>query len=241
MNNNKNVLILGASGDIGNAIAVELSSQGYNLILHYHKNKHTIDKLHYVLREDAILQTVQANLANRDAVHEFCETVAYHVDVIVFVSGTAHYGLFQDASEAEMDEMLHLHVKAPWMITNYFLPRMIREQRGHIILITSIWGNIGASNEVMYSSVKGAQNSFVKALAKEVGLSGISVNAVSPGFIDTKMNEHLLQAEKSEIISHIPVNRAGLTSDVAYAVRFLLDERSSYIQGEIINITGGWF
>lgn len=238
---NKNVLVLGASGDIGQAIAIELASQDYNLILHYHKSQHIIERLQYVLREDAILQTVQANLADSESIRHLCEEVAYHVDAIVFVSGTAHHGLFQDATESEMDDMMHIHVKAPWLITNYFLPEMIRNQYGKIVLITSIWGNIGASNEVMYSSVKGAQNSFVKALAKEVGLSGISVNAVSPGFIDTKMNQHLMQDEKSEIISHIPMNRAGLTSDVAHAVSFLVNDKSNYIQGEIMNITGGWF
>src|SRR5690625_4814641 len=117
---------------------------------------------------------------------------------------------------------------------------MIRKQRGKIIFITSIWGNIGASNEVIYSSVKGAQNSFVKALAKEVGPSGISVNAVSPGFIDTKMNRHIMEEELEDIIAHIPLNRPGLASDVAHTVRFLMDEKSDYIQGEIVNITGGW-
>src|SRR5699024_432029 len=84
---NKNVLILGASGDIGNAIALELAVQGYQLILHYHRNKHTIDRLHYLVPEEAILQTVQANLADTDSVHQLCEEVAYHVDAIVFVSG----------------------------------------------------------------------------------------------------------------------------------------------------------
>src|SRR5690625_3813000 len=117
---------------------------------------------------------------------------------------------------------------------------MIQKQRGKIIFITSIWRNVGASNEVIYSSVKGAQNSFVRALAKEVGPSGISVNAVSPGFIDTKMNQHLLHEEKEAIISGIPLNRAGLATDVSHAVQFLLDEKSSYIQGEIMHITGGW-
>src|SRR5699024_11754947 len=83
------------------------------------------------------------------------------------------------------------HVRAPWIITQAFLPSMIKEKSGKIIFITSIWGDIGASNEVIYSSVKGAQNSFVRALAKEIGQSGDSVNAVSPGCIDTKMNKHL--------------------------------------------------
>ena len=236
----KHVLILGASGDIGKAIAIELASHGYQLVLHYHQNKHTIDRLQYVLREDAILQTVQANLADSKAVHQLCETIAYQIDAIVFVSGAAHYGLFQDVTESEMDYMIQLHVKAPWMITNYFLPQMIRKQQGQIILITSIWGNIGASNEVMYSSVKGAQNSFVKALAKEVGLSGISVNAVSPGFIDTKMNQHLNETDVINIVSEIPLNRVGLPKDVANVVSFLMSNKANYIQGDIIKVTGGW-
>src|SRR5699024_4267465 len=187
---NKNALILGASGDIGNAIAIDLANQGYNLILHYHKSHHTIERLQYMLREDAILQTVQADLADSQSVHKLCDEIAYAVHAIVFVSGTAHYGLFQDATEVEMDEMIQIHVKSPWLITHHFLPQMIREQFGQIILITSIWGNVGASNEVMYSSVKGAQNSYVRELEKEVGMSVNSVNAVSPGFIDTKMIYH---------------------------------------------------
>src|SRR5699024_2315016 len=102
------------------------------------------------------------------------------------------------------------------------------------------WGDVGASNEVIYSSVKGAQNSFVKALAKEVAPSGISVNAISPGYVDTKMNSHLDEDEKNAILSDIPMNRAGSPADVANAVSFLLDDRSNYIQGEIIHLTGGW-
>src|SRR5699024_8964078 len=133
-----------------------------------------------------------------------------------------------------------LHVRAPWIITQAFLPSMIKEKSGKIIFITSIWGDIGASNEVIYSSVKGAQNSFVRALAKEIGPSVVSVNAVSAGFIDTNMNKHLQNEEKESIISSIPLNRAGLASDVSHTFSFLMDEKSSYIQGEIVHITGGW-
>ena len=107
-------------------------------------------------------------------------------------------------------------------------------------MITSIWGNVGASYEVIYSSVKGAQNSFVKALAKEVAPSGISVNGISPGYIETKMNSHLSEEERQAIIDEIPMSRAGLPSEIAYTVSFLLDDRSTYIQGEIINMNGGW-
>src|SRR5699024_12464965 len=103
------------------------------------------------------------------SVHRLWDEIPSAVHSILFITRTAHYGLVQDATEVEMDEMIQIHVKSPWLIPHHFLPQMIREQFGQIILITSIWGNVGASNEVMYSSVKGAQNSFVKALAKEVG------------------------------------------------------------------------
>src|SRR5690625_3441316 len=237
----KNVLVLGASGDIGNAISKDLADAGYRLILHYHRNKEAITQLATeIANEEVILQTVQADLSVENEAQRLCEQIAYPVNAIIYVSGTAHFGLFQDVCEHEMDAMLTLHVKSPWIIIQYFLPSMIHKQKGKIIFITSIWGSVGASNEVIYSSVKGAQNSFVKALAKEVGPSGISVNAVSPGFIDTKMNRSIADEEREDIIAHIPLNRAGLTSDVAHTVHFLMDERSNYIHGEIVNITGGW-
>src|SRR5699024_7608841 len=236
----KNVLILGASGDIGSAISKQLSSEGYSLILHYHQNKSSIVQLMNELDETTVLQTIRADLRKEEEAHRLSEEVLCPVHAIIYVSGTAHFGLFQDVSEQEMDEMLSLHVKAPWLITQHFLPGMFKGRSGKIIFITSIWGNVGVSDEVIYCSVKGAQNRFVKALAKEVGPSGICVNAVSSGFIDTKMNRHIMEEELEDIIAHIPLNRPGLASDVAHTVRFLMDEKSDYIQGEIVNITGGW-
>ncbi|SEQ56310.1 3-oxoacyl-[acyl-carrier protein] reductase [Virgibacillus subterraneus] len=236
----KNVLLIGASGDIGGAIAESLASEGYKLILHYHKNKQAIDRYRLNLNNESILTEVQADLSVQSEVKQLLLELVFPVDAIIFASGKAHYGLFQDSDEKVMDEMLALHVKTPWLITKHLLPAMIQNKQGKIIFITSIWGEIGASNEVMYSSLKGAQNSFVKALAKEVAPSGISVNAVSPGFIDTKMNNHLLPVEKETITSDIPINRAGTADDVANAILFLINDKSSYIQGEIINVTGGW-
>src|SRR5699024_9783167 len=108
-------------------------------------------------------------------------------------------GLFQHLNNEDIDEMLMLHVKAPLMLTNKLLPGMLRKRSGKIIFITSIWGEVGASNEVLYSTLKGTQNSFVKSLAKEVAGSGISVHAISPGFIDTKMNANLSDEERAAI------------------------------------------
>jgi len=236
----ENILIVGASGDIGIAISKRLANEGYKLLLHYHKNRQKIDQVMERMEEEAVLSVIQGDLRSNDGIKRFLTELVLPVHHVVFASGNAHYGLLQDTSERDMDEMLSLHVKAPWMITKHLLPGMIQNQSGKIIFITSIWGGVGASYEVIYSSVKGAQNSFVKALAKEVAPSGISVNAISPGFIDTKMNRHLSADEKRAIINDIPMNRAGLPSDIANSVSFLLSEASSYIQGEIINITGGW-
>ncbi|HLR66200.1 elongation factor P 5-aminopentanone reductase [Virgibacillus alimentarius] len=236
----KNVLIIGASGDIGIAIADRLAMDGYQLLLHYNKNREKIDEFINKLDHNCVLTTMQADLFNNEEIKNLLIQIVYPVDYIIFASGAAFYGLFQDTSEKAMDEMLTLHVKAPWMIARHLLPAMIQKRAGKIILITSIWGSVGASFEVIYSAVKGAQNSFVKALAKEVAPCGISVNAVSPGFIDTKMNHNLSKEEKKMVLSEIPMNRAGTPSEIAHTISFLLDENANYIQGEIIGMTGGW-
>lgn len=236
----ENVLVVGASGDIGSAIVASLADEGYQLILHYNKNKKAIDESRLSLHEEAVLTEIQADLSKEAEVERFLNELVFPVDAVIFASGNAYYGLFQDTVKNIMDEMLALHITAPWLITKQLLPGMVRRKSGKIIFITSVWGGSGASNEVIYSSVKGAQNSFVKSLAKEVAPSGISVNAVSPGFIDTKMNQHLLPDEKESITKAIPMNRAGTAEDVAHAISFLMSENSSYIQGEIINVTGGW-
>lgn len=235
-----NVLLVGASGDIGQAIARELAGLGYQLILHYNRNVKAFDQLKKEIPKGQIIDNIQADLTNSAGIETFISKINVPVQHIVFASGLPYYGLFQETSDETMDQMLTLHIKAPWIITKHLLPEMIRNQHGKIVLITSIWGTFGASYEVIYSTLKGAQNSFVKALAKEVAPSGISVNAVSPGFIETKMNDHLSRDEKAAIISEIPVNRAGNVDDIAHSVSFLLDEKSNYIQGEIIHVTGGW-
>ncbi|MFD1850322.1 elongation factor P 5-aminopentanone reductase [Oceanobacillus bengalensis] len=236
----KNVLIIGASGDIGCSIAERLSAEGYQLILHYNQNRPVLDKLREKLDDSNILSVIQADLSKENQIKEFISHLVFPVDAIIFASGKAHFGLFQETAEQVMDEMLNLHVKAPWMITKAMLPGMIHNKFGKIIFISSIWGDVGASYEVIYSSVKGAQNSFVKALAKEVAPSGVSVNGISPGYIDTKMNSHLTEEEKLAIYAEIPMNRAGTADEIAHVTSFLLDKRSNYIQGDIINVTGGW-
>ena len=236
----KNVLIIGASGDIGAAITKQTAKEGHQLMLHYHANKDVMDELMEEFTEGQLLQVIQADLSNLEGINKLLAALVFRVDIIIYASGRAAFGLFQEMSEEKMDEMLSLHVKAPWMITKHLLPGMIKNESGKIILITSIWGETGASNEVLYSTVKGAQNSFVKALAKEVAPSGITVHAISPGFIDTKMNAGLSREERAEIYESIPLKRAGSPDEVATTVTYLLNTNSTYLNGQIIQVSGGW-
>jgi len=238
----KNILVVGASGDIGQAIIKELAQTHTEMsfILHYNKNEQAIRECVAHMRDDAVIQVIQADLTTATGAAKLTNELIYPVHGVIFVSGMAYHGLFQYMEEKTMDQMMQLHVKAPWLISQHVIPHMLKEQEGKIIFITSVWGSSGASNEVIYSSVKGAQNSFVKALAKELAPNNIQVNAVSPGYIETKMNDGLDEIAKQTIYDTIPAQRAGLPEEVAHATAFLLGEQSNYIVGEILQVTGGW-
>lgn len=235
-----NVLIIGASGDIGSAIAIKLGQEGYQLLLHYNQNKEKINNIRAQLQTELILSEIQADLSDDQDIKRFITDIVFKVDHLIFASGNAYYGLLQDTSEEIMDKMLSVHVKAPMLISKFLLPAMIQQNSGSIVVISSIWGNVGASNEVVYSTVKGAQNSFVKSLSKEIAVSGVSVNAVSPGFIDTKMNKQLSKEEKEMTLQDIPLKRAGEPSEIAHLVSFLIDQPSRSIHGQVIDIDGAW-
>ncbi|MHA6251229.1 elongation factor P 5-aminopentanone reductase [Oceanobacillus sp. CAU 1775] len=236
----KNILVIGASGDIGRAISLRMAKEGYQLLLHYHKNLAAIEELVQEVKTEQILQVVQADLTTEEGINSLLNSLVFSIDSIIFANGNSKMGLFQDVLEEEMDEMITLHLKAPMKITKHFLPSFIRKGAGKIIFITSVWGEVGASNEVLYSTVKGAQNSFVKSLAKEIAHSGVSIHAISPGFIDTKMNASLSIEDKNEIFSSIPLRRAGQPSEVADAVVYLLHAKAKYLNGQVLQVSGGW-
>ncbi|MCP8616458.1 elongation factor P 5-aminopentanone reductase [Salirhabdus salicampi] len=237
----KTCLITGASGGIGKAVALQLAAEGWRLVLHYNSNKEAVQELLHQLPDKCIMDVMKQDLSQHDGAHMLMERLHFNIDAFVNAGGSSLFGMLQDAKSEEMDQMLNLHIKAPWIIAKHVLPHMTKQQNGQIILISSVWGEVGASHEVLYSTVKGAQNSFVKALAKEVGSSGVQVNAVSPGYIDTNMNHHFSNDEVESVIQSIPANRPGTVEEVANFVSFLLSGRSSYINGQVLGINGGWY
>lgn len=233
-------LILGASGGIGKAIVRSVVNDGYCVGLQYNRDHKSIDSLQNEIPDLQLEGFFQADLSTSMGIMKLTEEAGEDWDAIIFTGGQMYRGLFQEMSMEKMDELYHVHVKALWMITKQVLPSMIRKKAGNIIVISSIFGLEGASLEVLYSSVKGAQISFVKGLAKEVAPSGIRVNSVAPGLIETKMNDRLSEEEWMVLEDEIPMGRAGRPEEVADTVSYLLNEKSSYMTGQILQLNGGW-
>jgi 3-oxoacyl-[acyl-carrier protein] reductase len=235
------VLITGASGGIGQAIALQLAKEGYNLYLHYHKNANIVMELLEELQNyQGEYIPIQGNLNEPTDYYKIAASI-FALDAIVHCGGHSHHGLLTDINEVEIEAMLKVHVTAPLVLTKLLLPKLMINRKGSIIVISSIWGQTGGACEVAYSTVKGAQISFVKALSKELALNGIRVNAIAPGAIDTIMNSHFSEEDMSLITEEIPMGRLGRPEEVANGVSFLVSEKASYITGQVLAINGGWY
>ncbi|WP_017753824.1 elongation factor P 5-aminopentanone reductase [Calidifontibacillus oryziterrae] len=232
-------LITGASGGIGQEIARSLADDGYNLYLHFNQNQKAVENLAAEL--DVNYELICADLSNSNGVYDILAKISNPLEVLILNAGTSYTGLMTDMTDKEVFEMVQLHITSPFLLTKNLLGSMVHNKRGKIIVISSIWGLTGASCEVLYSMVKGGQNTFVKALAKEVAPSGINVNGIAPGPIETRMMKAISDEDKQTILAEIPMGRFGTPEEVAHAVSFLVSDKSSYINGEIISINGAWY
>jgi 3-oxoacyl-[acyl-carrier protein] reductase len=238
----KYALITGASGGIGSAIAEKLAEDGWHLYLHYNNNEKAIQQLkEKVSANGRFVGVIQADLSTKEGVGHLLQQIHHPIEAIVHNSGKAAFGLVTDMDDVTVYKMVQLHITSPFLITKALLPNMIAKKRGNIVVVSSIWGLTGASCEVLYSMVKGGQNTFVKALAKELAPSGIRVNAIAPGAIETNMLEGFTKEDIHLLCEEIPMGRIGKPSEVAEAVSFLMSEKASYITGQILSINGGWY
>jgi len=238
------VLITGGSRGIGAAIAKRFAKEGFNIILHY-LNSH--EAANQVAREciemGANVITISADLSSKEALvrmKDKLDALELYPDIIINNGGISHYGMFMDITDDEWDKVMNINMKSVYIISQLFMPHMLKGKYGRIINISSVWGSSGAACEVLYSASKGAINSFTKALAKELAPSGITVNAVAPGVVDTDMMNDFNHEEKQALEQEIPLGRFAEAAEVASLVYYLALPESSYITGQIISPNGGW-
>ena len=234
-------LVTGGSRGIGAAICRSLALDGLRVIVHYNQNGEKAEALVRDLTEMTGLPhlALGAELSDRAQVEELFRR-AGPVDVLVNNAGIAQQKLFTDITEEDWERMFAVDVGGVFRCCQRALPHMIHEKAGCIVNIASIWGEVGASCEVHYSAAKAAVIGLTKALAKELGPSGIRVNCVSPGVIDTEMNAQHGEETMRELCDCTPLGRIGLPEDVAAAVSYLVSDASSFVTGQVLPVNGGF-
>lgn len=237
---NKYALVTGASRGIGKSIAQALAKEGYHLILTCSKSLNELVDFASQLQKDYNISCIakQCDMKNAEKVRCLFECIP-HLDLLVNNAGISYVGLLQDMKPEEWDEVIGTNLSSAFYTSKYAIPLMLQNHAGHIINISSVWGNVGAAAEVAYSASKGGLNTFTKALAKELAPSGIQVNAIACGLIDTKMNAHLSEEDLNALKEEIPAGRAGSTDEVAEALLNLL-KMPPYFTGQVVTLDGGW-
>ncbi len=233
---NRTVLITGASGGIGQATALAFWQKGCKVVLHYHTHGDTSKALCYDMNKT---RPQSAIALPADALFDTVEKKLGTVDVLINNAGIAQQKLFTDLSDDDWNRMFDINVKGMFYCCQRAAPAMIRQKRGKIINVSSMWGQVGASCEVHYSAAKGAVIAFTKALAEELGPSGIQVNCVAPGVIDTPMNGHLSPDAIESLKEEAPLGTIGTPQDVAESILFLGSPASDFITGQILAPNGG--
>lgn len=238
----KAVLVTGSSGDIGSSICRTLAADGWSLYLHYHSNHQRITEMMHEFQEKYPKQEfipIKADLIEDNTVQMVIDQL-FSLNAVVFAHGTTEYGLLDDLTSERMDYLWKMHVKTPILITQAIQNKIHKSENGRVVFISSVYGEMGSSNEVFYSTVKGAQLAFVKAYSKEVASWGITVNAVSPGAIRTHMNNHFSETDLAILESRIPLGRLGEPSEISFWVQQLLKPESAYMTGQTLTVSGGW-
>lgn len=238
------VLITGASRGIGQAIAIAFAKAGYQLVITCSKSENELLSLADILTNHygANVLTSVGDIGNYEYVCELFTNIESRfggVDVLVNNAGISYVGLLTDMSIDEWNHIVNTNLTSIFSTCKHAIPHMVRQQSGKIINISSVWGNVGASCEVAYSACKGGMNTFTKALAKELAPSGIQVNAIACGCIDTQMNACFSEEERQSLAEEIPIGRFGTPKEVADLVLDLA-QKHNYLTGQVITLDGGW-
>lgn len=237
--NRKIAVVTGASRGIGEAVSRSLAENGYTVCLICRNN---IDSAARIAK-DIGGKAYQCDIADKDAVKKLIDSIYsefLQIDLLVNNAGVSLSTLFHTADENDLQKLYGTNLFGTLNMARAVLPVMIKQKNGNIINVASIWGEVGASCEVDYSTSKAAVIGFTKALSKEVGPSNIRVNCVSPGVIETDMLSAYTDDEKSALADDTPLLRLGKVQDIANAICFLASDKADFITGETLSVGGGF-
>lgn len=236
----KKALITGASRGIGAAIATTLAKEGYELYLVARNSEKKLHTLCTLLTDtyQVPCHPYLIDVSDAKQVNALFDQID-QLDLLINNAGISHVGLLSDMTDAQWHTVIDTNLSAVFYTCRKAIPLFLKEHKGKIINISSVWGTVGASTEVAYSASKGGVNSFTKALAKELAPSNIQVNAIACGLIDTDMNSMFTEEELACVIAEIPSDRIGQPYEVAQCVSAIL-HASDYLTGQVITLDGGW-
>ena len=240
----KTVLISGASRGIGAAAAKLFAQNGYTVAVNYRADVVGAEAVVREITENGgtafLVQGDGADVTAAEAVVKTVLEQCGSIDVLIHNAGVAQQGLLTDMTPDEWRRMMGVHLDGAYHLCRAAVPSMVRCHSGKILTVSSMWGEVGASCEVAYSAAKAGLIGFTKALAKELGPSGITVNCVSPGVIDTAMCAVLDEETKAALTEETPLCRLGTPNDVAEALLFLASDKASFITGQVLGVNGGF-
>ena len=238
----KVAIITGSSRGIGREIAKTLARKGITVVANYNKSEEAAKELKQELEEEGIkIDIIKADVSKREDAKKLVEFTLNKygkVDILINNAGISEYKLFTDETDEDWNKIINTNLYSAFAMSQEVIPNMVHNKSGCIINMSSAWGVVGGSLEVIYSVSKAGLDGLTKALAKELGPSNIRVNSIAPGMIYTKMNEKFSKEELKEIEEEIPLGKIGKPSDIAKCIEWLIEDK--YTTGQVISINGGW-
>lgn len=236
------VIVTGASRGIGREIAKTLAQNGKTVIANYNQSEEKAIELKRGLEKEQVnIEIFKADVSKREEAKKLVDYAIKKygkVEVLINNAGISNYQLFTEVTDEDWNKMINTNLYSAFVMTQEVTKNMIHHKNGCIINISSIWGMVGSSLEVIYSISKAGMDGMTKALAKELGPSNIRVNSIAPGAIDTDMNKNLTEEELKQLKEETPLGRMGKTQDIAKCINWLIEDK--FTTGQVISINGGW-